>query len=660
MTDFSVFVTYGAASLSACLGVLALVRVRRAFSNLAFGVGMLGLAAEAVFTGLCLQSIWSDDLARWQHLRLAAASIVPGSWLLFSLSYSRENYRDFIRKWRWALVCAYLLPISLVWLGAGQLFVPAPETSFLVARGIRVGWSGYFYQVLFLLGSVTIVAMLEGTLRATHAKMRWRIKFMILGIGGLFAIRIYSASQVLLFSFIDAELITINTGALAAADLLIILSLIRSRLREVTVQVSPAVMRGSLTVLIVGIYLLVIGLSAKLARYLGVGEAILQNAFFVFLAILGLVVILLSDQLRNEIRRFLARHFRQPLYDYRHLWTLFTQRTSCLFEMEALGSSVVNTVSETFGCSAVSLWTIDEVRQQPQFCASTFLSERYPEDFRRNETEVAITVGSEFLGLMTLNERMTGDALAVEDLDLLKTMGDQTAGLVLNCQLYERLGQAKEKEAFQTFSAFFVHDLKNLASTLSPTLQSLPLHYDNPEFRDDMLKVISQSLKKLDSLCNRLGTFKKKLELQLGEADLGELVTATVNNLNADLKNRVVLDLQPVPSLRMDCDQIQNVLVNLLLNANEATSNDGEIRVGTGKEKDYATLVVSDSGCGMTPEFLKHSLFHPFKTTKNRGLGIGLYQSRMIVEAHQGRIEVESEEGRGSVFRVLLPLNSEQ
>jgi signal transduction histidine kinase len=70
--------------------------------------------------------------------------------------------------------------------------------------------------------------------------------------------------------------------------------------------------------------------------------------------------------------------------------------------------------------------------------------------------------------------------------------------------------------------------------------------------------------------------------------------------------------------------------------------------------------VVSDSGCGMTPEFLKHSLFHPFKTTKNRGLGIGLYQSRMIVEAHQGRIEVESEEGRGSVFRVLLPLNSEQ
>jgi len=66
-------------------------------------------------------------------------------------------------------------------------------------------------------------------------------------------------------------------------------------------------------------------------------------------------------------------------------------------------------------------------------------------------------------------------------------------------------------------------------------------------------------------------------------------------------------------------------------------------------------LAVSDEGSGISREFMERSLFHPFKTTKKRGLGIGLYHSKMIVEAHRGRIEVLSEEGRGSTFRVVLP-----
>jgi len=68
-------------------------------------------------------------------------------------------------------------------------------------------------------------------------------------------------------------------------------------------------------------------------------------------------------------------------------------------------------------------------------------------------------------------------------------------------------------------------------------------------------------------------------------------------------------------------------------------------------------LSVEDNGCGMSGEFIEKSLFRPFQTTKKQGMGIGLFHSRMIVEAHRGRIEVESEEGKGSVFRVILPLN---
>jgi signal transduction histidine kinase len=69
-------------------------------------------------------------------------------------------------------------------------------------------------------------------------------------------------------------------------------------------------------------------------------------------------------------------------------------------------------------------------------------------------------------------------------------------------------------------------------------------------------------------------------------------------------------------------------------------------------------LTVADNGYGMTPEFIANSLFKPFQTTKKNGLGIGLYQSKTIVEAHGGRMEVESAPGRGTTFRVLLPAGS--
>ncbi len=97
------------------------------------------------------------------------------------------------------------------------------------------------------------------------------------------------------------------------------------------------------------------------------------------------------------------------------------------------------------------------------------------------------------------------------------------------------------------------------------------------------------------------------------------------------------------------------MLVNLVLNARDALGEQGDIRVSTTQRHGWVEMVVSDNRCGMSREFMAHSLFHAFRTTKQRGLGIGLFQCKTIVEAHHGRIEVESEEGKGSTFRVLLP-----
>jgi signal transduction histidine kinase len=77
--------------------------------------------------------------------------------------------------------------------------------------------------------------------------------------------------------------------------------------------------------------------------------------------------------------------------------------------------------------------------------------------------------------------------------------------------------------------------------------------------------------------------------------------------------------------------------------------------VGTAQESGWVQFSVADTGCGMSPEFVRRSLFRPFQTTKKSGLGIGMFHSKTIIEAHQGRVEVQSRPGEGTTFRVFLP-----
>jgi putative PEP-CTERM system histidine kinase len=246
-------------------------------------------------------------------------------------------------------------------------------------------------------------------------------------------------------------------------------------------------------------------------------------------------------------------------------------------------------------------------------------------------------------------------AMGVQELELLKCVGDQIAAQLLNLQLSNRLIQAKEMEAFQTIAAFFVHDLKNTASSLNLTLQNLPRHFDNPEFRQDALKTIGRSVHHIQELISRLTLFRQKLELNRTATDLNQVVKTSLEHVkNAPLELCTTLSdlIKPVHA---DPAQLEKVVTNLLINAREAIKENGRIEVATSQQNGCAIIAVTDNGCGMPAEFLSRSLFRPFKTTKKGGIGIGMFQSKAIIEAHGGKIEVDSQPGRGTTFRILLP-----
>jgi signal transduction histidine kinase len=205
-------------------------------------------------------------------------------------------------------------------------------------------------------------------------------------------------------------------------------------------------------------------------------------------------------------------------------------------------------------------------------------------------------------------------------------------------------------------SAFFVHDLKNMSSTLSLMLQNLPRHFADPAFREDALKAVGKSADRINELVKRLTVLRQTMAIQPCEADLNRVVRDCVSAFGEAPDRTLVVHEAALPSVAIDPEQLGKVVTNLLLNAREATRPGGRIEIETGTEGRWAYVSVRDDGCGMSPEFMSQSLFRPFKSTKKSGMGIGLFHSRTIMDAHGGKLEVSSAEGAGSTFRLLTPL----
>ena len=186
-------------------------------------------------------------------------------------------------------------------------------------------------------------------------------------------------------------------------------------------------------------------------------------------------------------------------------------------------------------------------------------------------------------------------------------------------------------------------------------LQNLPIHFNDPEFREDALRGISKTVTHMNHLVGRLGHLRHELKIQPTLVNLNDVVTNALAVFENKTEGRLIKDLQPLPKIPLDHEQMLKVVTNLVLNAKEASPSDSQVRVTTTHDKNWVVLPVADNGCGMNPEFLQRSLFRPFQTTKKSGLGIGMFQSKMIIEAHRGRIAVASEPGKGTTFQVFLP-----
>lgn len=262
------------------------------------------------------------------------------------------------------------------------------------------------------------------------------------------------------------------------------------------------------------------------------------------------------------------------------------------------------------------------------------------------------------LGVISVEGSISKEEFIQSDLELFSTFANEVALVLENASLTENLIESRELDSFNRITSVIIHDLKNSISGLSLLLGNAEQNCDDPEFRADSIATIANTVRKIEDLAARLNSrphilnFKSESINRLIQCMIDELGLRKVEDIE------LIEEYEKLPKLMIDEKNMERVFKNLIFNALEAMPNGGKLRIASWKEKRplAAIIEVSDTGHGMTKEFINNGLFKPFRTTKRKGLGLGLFSCQEIISLHKGKIEVKSKPGKGTTFTVKIPI----
>lgn len=226
------------------------------------------------------------------------------------------------------------------------------------------------------------------------------------------------------------------------------------------------------------------------------------------------------------------------------------------------------------------------------------------------------------------------------------------------------LVQAEKMAAIGTLAAGFAHEINNPMTVISANAQILGEELLDQHPYYGSVQMINRAAKRASRVVRKLLDIARYEEFELATTDLNLSLTEAINLVESQLRKanvRIVCDLDPdLPPIWASLDYLHVVWLNLLLNARDAIEEKGEagtIRVSSFEQDGHVVVRIADNGVGMAEQMLKH-LYEPFFTTKGpgKGTGLGLFTCYRTLVRHGGDIQVESQEGKGAVFRVTLPI----
>jgi putative PEP-CTERM system histidine kinase len=637
---------------------------------------------------------------RWVPLLFFSENILSLFMLLlaFRLRTLVTPDASWVQTIRWTIRIA---AAAVVAMGLGWWWrAPAFETS---AAMLTIPHYGplYFSALFTLLAGLILAWRLELFWRMLGSRAHWQYKYLVLGFFLVIGSLVWSTSYRLTYLHLVGEHLLLLALLLITAWFLIVYAVARHRLLNRRLFVSRKVVYSALVPSIFAGYLIALGLTSLLLRTLGWTLPFVAQWLLIILGLLGITVVALFKRVRGKVKYFISTHFYLSKYEYRDEWLAFSKLLQGAVSEKEVVNALQHILQECLYTQTIRIWLgdrehgfqlfgiensqdrksnqeiapgdpliaylqnnpylyADEPHEGPS--AQEILDQKRP-FFQANAVVLmaALIASDQYLGLIGLGPEYTGGQYGRDDFDLLAALGTQAASALLAARNAETLAHLREQSAWQTLSAFVLHDIKNAATMLGLVQQNAPRHIHDPAFQQDMLASIEDALKRMNKVQIRLKTLKGELVPVLSPLDLGLFLKETIWKLSKKLPQlRVAFACPDRMTIQTDPDFLTQIIENLLLNALEARGNGGDVTVKiavTQVSPQEIEITLSDNGPGIPPMLLLDRLFEPFATTKEKGSGIGLWQVKCLVESlggaiTAGNIDVEG----GACFRLRLPI----
>ncbi len=645
----------------------------------------------ALLTASGFTSIWCVMLASLGEgepaVKLAETarnlSLIAVIFQLFSADGRDESLRP-TRPVIVALVLTEVFQIAL--LVFDQRFGAFPQLA-----NLSFEVSAVLHMLLAIGALVLLHNLYAGASQASRPILRW----IGLGLSGLFAYDLNLATIAYLSGEVPVVLETIHT---LFAGVMIALMALSTNQNTAGLQFRPsrAVTFQTLSLIVIGTYLLLMVLVTRSLALIGGDTARASQIVFLVFAIIAAIALLPSDRVRGWLRVTATKHLFQHRYDYREEWLRFNSTigrgssASPSFQQRAVkavadvtdspaGLLLVPNEEAQLELSARWDWptlevpavagdyalsgmmeqhnlilALDEVRKGIDHFGE---NEHVPDWLRYANNVWAVVPLIHFdrlVGAIVLARPRIERRLDWEDFDLLRVVGQQLASYLAEQSGQQALMEASRFDEFNRRMAFVMHDIKNLASQLSLLSSNAEKHADNPAFRADMLVTLRNSSEKLTALLARLGRYGSGQAHAIARVDLAHLAKDVSKRFAAN--HPVELTHAEQTLVSADRDNLDQALIHLIQNAIDASDNDDVVTINVFIEGALGRIDIVDSGCGMSPEFVRSGLFKPFVSSKQDGFGIGALEARELIKAMGGSLLVESREGLGSRFSIVLPL----
>ena len=662
--------------LAACAYLIFILLLLAARNKTLTG-GLVLLAAVAVFASSLTSALQpKQGFSLLIVLAIETFKIALWSLLIICTQANLTSFKAFISNGKIKQYLQIWAGLSVICWGAA-LFIP---------DNVKLLFS------LFLLLNLWLLVLLEQLYRNADVKVKWAIWSLIIALGIATVFDFVLFAQAAMVNQLDFSYWYARGFVVAIGMPLILVSTRRIKDWSVDVFVSREVVFYSSMLLISGTYLLLLAVAGYVINYFGGAWGDVISVAFVLLGGSVLAALLITERLRREVKVFITKHFFANKYDYRVEWLKSIEQlevgdsddyyhTAVHIISSSLniqqGALVKKISSGNYQClyqknfnleqgELAWLTPVDEFCQQHGWIIDVrelaLEEESYPnltldaQQCRQQHIDIIIPIfmNKAVYGFFLLAIPAEQGALNWEDRDLLFSLSKQLSNYLSLNEANKSLAESKQFDAFNRMSAFLVHDLKNIQAQLALINSNAKRHRDNPAFIDDVFETIDSATGRLDKVLTQLRN-KQVAESTKTNTYIAALINRIVEQRNVELPH-ISAQLTVDKTISIDEETLSSVLNHVLQNAQEATNNDGWVKITAEFVDSHLLIEISDNGCGMSAEFIANRLFQPFDTTKgNAGMGIGVYEAKQFIEGLSGTLQVTSREGEGSQFTIMIP-----